>query len=71
MRQTLLPLLMTCTILASVPAYAADETLTGDWNDLRTNLSDKGFDFSGSYTVNAWRNFSGGILIPATACLTI
>lgn len=60
-----LSLVLTTTI--STPAHAeeevanyAEETLSGNWNGLRTQLHDDGYDFELNYTVNFWRNFSGG-----------
>ena len=36
------------------------EKLTGNWEGLRDDLYQKGFDFDLSYTLNSWRNFTGG-----------
>jgi len=55
-----------CTTLALAAAQAdpqpeQDQTLTGDWNGLRTSLADRGIVPYLTYTPGAWANVHGGI----------
>src|SRR5579864_967099 len=61
--------------VCAAPALAEDEapknfwhqdTLTGDWGGLRTELANHGVVFSMSYTGEVWGNVSGGIKRGAT-----
>jgi porin len=62
-----LPRKVVCTALAIVASAGAhadvqqDQTLTGDWNGLRTTLADRGIAPYLTYTPGAWANTHGGI----------
>lgn len=43
------------------PGFWSQDTLTGDWGGVRTNLTDAGLALSGLYTVDAMGNPVGGI----------
>ncbi|MEW5545515.1 carbohydrate porin [Pseudomonas soli] len=47
--------------LASTPAFAADNTLTGDWGGLRQQLAADGITFTGDYSGETAYNAHGGL----------
>ena len=47
--------------LASTPAFAADNTLTGDWGGLRRQLAADGITFTGDYSGETAYNAHGGL----------
>jgi len=47
--------------LASTPAFAADNTLTGDWGGLRHQLAEDGITFTGDYSGETAYNAHGGL----------
>ncbi|MFT0866541.1 carbohydrate porin [Pseudomonas sp. CAM1A] len=47
--------------LACTPAFAADNTLTGDWGGLRHQLAEDGITFTGDYSGETAYNAHGGL----------
>ena len=51
---------------AAAKDFWHQDTLTGDWGGLRSELANQGVTFSMSYTAEVWGNVSGGIKRGAT-----
>src|SRR5271165_2296585 len=47
------------SLLPPIPDWLAGDGITGTWGGLRSKLTDRGFEFIGSYDAEVWGNTRG------------
>ena len=49
------------SLLPPIPVWLSGDGFTGTWGGLRSKLTDRGLEFTGSYDAEVWGNTKGGL----------